>query len=188
MRVAANLHKLTAGDGYVYLTRSVAVLDGDDLGASSLADYYSAKGESPGHWGGKGLAALGLKEGDVVDEAQMRALFGEGLHPDADRMIREAIAKGASVHDAIWGTALGRPFGQPVPDAKVQQPAFIQAVAEGLVAWNLAQGLPGKSPVPADERSRIRSEIGRRMFGEQYGRVALNSRELAGFITRASRG
>src|SRR5664280_737099 len=56
--------------------------------------------------GGKGLAALGLKEGDVVDEAQMRALFGEGLHPDADRMIREAIAKGASVHDAIWGLSL----------------------------------------------------------------------------------
>jgi len=188
VRVAANLHKLTAGDGYVYLTRSVAVLDGDDLGALSLADYYSAKGESPGHWGGKGLAALGLKEGDVVDEAQMRALFGEGLHPDADQMIREAIAKGASVHDAIWGTALGRPFGQPVPDEKVHQPAFIQAVAEGLVAWNVAQGLPGKSPVPADERSRIRSEIGQRMFGEQYGRETLNSRELAGFITRASRG
>ena len=56
------------------------------------------------------------------------------------------------------------------------------------MAWNVAQGLPGKSPVPADERSRMRSEIGQRMFGEQYGREALNSRELAGFITRASRG
>lgn len=53
------LHKLTAGDGYTYLLRQVAVADGTDLGRASLTDYYSSKGETPGRWMGSGLAALG---------------------------------------------------------------------------------------------------------------------------------
>ena len=52
------LHKLTAGDGYVYLVRQVAAADSTERGRSALADYYSAKGESPGRWAGRGLAAL----------------------------------------------------------------------------------------------------------------------------------
>ena len=42
------LHKLSAGTGYEYLTRQVAALDSTEKGATPLADYYSAKGESPG--------------------------------------------------------------------------------------------------------------------------------------------
>lgn len=44
------LHKLTAGDGYMYLIRQVAASDATDRGRPSLADYYSAKGETPGVW------------------------------------------------------------------------------------------------------------------------------------------
>lgn len=44
------LHKLTAGDGYMYLTRQVAAMDATDRGHSGLADYYSQHGESPGRW------------------------------------------------------------------------------------------------------------------------------------------
>lgn len=53
------LHKLTAGDGYMYLIRQVAASDATDRGRPSLGEYYSAKGESPGTWMGRGLAALG---------------------------------------------------------------------------------------------------------------------------------
>ena len=53
------LHKLTAGDGYTYLTRQVAVADSTERGYSSLGDYYAAKGESPGRWTGRGLESLG---------------------------------------------------------------------------------------------------------------------------------
>ncbi len=53
------LHKLTAGDGYMYLIRQVAASDATDRGRPSLSDYYSAKGEAPGAWMGRGLAALG---------------------------------------------------------------------------------------------------------------------------------
>ena len=86
------LHKLTAGDGYTYLLRQVAVADGTDLGRASLTDYYSSKGETPGRWVGSGLTALGragqprprqphssnelwgVPEGSEVTEDQMTAL------------------------------------------------------------------------------------------------------------------
>src|SRR6185437_1662652 len=44
------VHKLTAGDGYTYLTRQVAKHDASDRGFSNLGEYYSAKGEAPGIW------------------------------------------------------------------------------------------------------------------------------------------
>ena len=50
------LHKLTAGDGYTYLTRQVAAHDATETGHRSLGDYYDEKGESPGRWLGSGLA------------------------------------------------------------------------------------------------------------------------------------
>ncbi len=76
------LHKLSAGSGYEYLTRQVAALDSTEKGRTALADYYSAKGESPGRWVGSGLAGLdGLELGDVVTAEQMKHLFGTGAHP-----------------------------------------------------------------------------------------------------------
>jgi hypothetical protein len=42
------LHKLTAGDGYMYLIRQVAASDATDRGRPSLSDYYSAKGAPHG--------------------------------------------------------------------------------------------------------------------------------------------
>src|SRR4051794_4928207 len=77
-----SLHKLTAGSGYDDLTRQVAALDATHMGRVGLADYYTAKGESPGRWLGSGMAGInGLNAGDPVTAEQMRALFGLGLHP-----------------------------------------------------------------------------------------------------------
>jgi hypothetical protein len=39
-RLVMTLHKLTAGDGYAYLTRQVAAHDSTDLGPRSLSEYY----------------------------------------------------------------------------------------------------------------------------------------------------
>ncbi len=69
-----SLHKLTAGDGYTYLTRQVAAQDATERGYSSPGDYYAGKGESPGIWAGGGIASLDL-EGQVT-ETQMKNLFG----------------------------------------------------------------------------------------------------------------
>ena len=94
--VTVSLHKLTAGDGYTYLTRQVAASDGTDRGYTSLGDYYSAKGESPGRWWGSGLESLGT--GGPVSEKQMLNLFGQGIHPDADRIIQEQYAPVSYTH------------------------------------------------------------------------------------------
>ena len=76
-----SLHKLTAGDGYTYLTRQVAAADATDKGHTSLGDYYAQKGESPGVWVGSGLSGLdGVDAGEQVSAEQMKALFGEGRH------------------------------------------------------------------------------------------------------------
>ena len=52
------IHKLTAGSGYDYLTRQVAAQDATERGHSGLASYYSARGEAPGVWVGRGLSGL----------------------------------------------------------------------------------------------------------------------------------
>ena len=53
-----SLHKLSAGDGYRYLTRQVAAADDTHRGRGSLGEYYEQKGESPGVWLGSALRSL----------------------------------------------------------------------------------------------------------------------------------
>src|SRR5450830_383314 len=85
-----SMHKLTAGDGYAYLTRHVAAGDaGLDAGAS-LTAYYEQTGNPPGRWFGEGLAGLGhgggarLRPGDVINERAMAAVFRDGVDPLTD--------------------------------------------------------------------------------------------------------
>jgi hypothetical protein len=89
------VHKLSAGDGYTYLTRQVASADQRRPAGQSLADYYSARGNPPGIWLGGGAATLGVA-GGVVSEAQMRALFGHGAHPNTEAMLAAGAAEAAT--------------------------------------------------------------------------------------------
>jgi hypothetical protein len=109
------LHKLTAGDGYTYLTRQVAAADSTERGYTSLGDYYTAKGESPGRWDGRGLESLGTT--GLVSEQQMLNLFGQGIHPDADRVGQEAYARGGERAAGVRGD----PSGPGVPGVRVEQ-------------------------------------------------------------------
>jgi len=177
------LHKLTAGDGYEYLTRQVAAADSTERGASSLADYYSEKGESPGRWAGAGLAGLGsVAAGQQVSEAQMKALFGEGLHPNADLMFELALAQGASQADAARSAKLGRAF-------KIDSgaTAYRVACAEAFVAHNLARGEKWNAAIDDADRARIRTDVGSRMFAKEYGRAPADERELSGWVAKVGR-
>ena len=81
----------------VQLTLVAAVAAGltaTDRGHAGLADYYAEKGESPGRWFGAGLGALDLEVGSQVTETHMRNLFGEGRHPDAERLENAALDAG----------------------------------------------------------------------------------------------
>jgi DNA primase catalytic core len=176
------LVKLTAGDGYTYLTRQVAAHDATDRGHASLGDYYAEKGESPGRWLGSGLAGVGLATGEKVTEAQMKALFGEGRHPNSATLEAQVLAAGGGPNPALAAGALGSPF-------RVYAAAgdFRTEVAKAFTDYNLAHGLHWKTAVPPDVRAEIRTEIARRRFLEEHQRPSTDDRELAGFLAKLSR-
>ena len=121
-----SIRAVHAGEGYRYLLRSVATNDADPEvqntaqttagvegnsptgqieSGDRLSAYYQAKGTPPGRWCGRGVAGLAsetVTAGAQVTEDQMAALYGEGLHPDADARI----GSGESVKDV----QLGRKF------------------------------------------------------------------------------
>ena len=179
-----SLHKLTAGSGYDYLTRQVAALDATEKGHTGLADYYTAKGESPGRWVGSGLAGIdGLSAGDVVSAEEMQALFGSGHHPLAQQ--RSASLHGPGLTDADYRavTRLGVPYRVYAGDVT----GFRVEVAKRIAAVNEAVGLPGDWPVPAADRARVRTEVAVELFRAEYGRDPEGAREVAATIAKHSR-
>ncbi|MFI6573997.1 MobF family relaxase [Nocardia fluminea] len=186
-----SLAKLSAGEGYEYYTRVIATHDANERGTTGIDDYYSEKGESPGVWLGAGLAALGIDEGDQVTESQMRALLGEGLHPNADAIIdaaiTEQVALGAKSKDAIRYALKQAQLGRPYSRYTTAPGSYRHECAKALTDWNTAHGHDPRAAVPAEERRRIRTEVALRMFTDDVGREPLNSRELSGWIARASR-
>ncbi|MGW4242634.1 MobF family relaxase [Nocardia sp. NPDC004722] len=99
------IHALHAGDGYTYLTRQVATGDRTCAADKSFTDYYTATGTPPGRWFGRGAEILGVT--GEVSQAQMLALYGEGIHPDADRIIIDAIDAGSPARQALTAASLG---------------------------------------------------------------------------------
>ncbi|MCM2388129.1 MobF family relaxase [Streptomyces albipurpureus] len=83
--------------------------DGHRPTGTPLRAAQDEAGVPPGVWKGRGLAAVGLRSGDVVTERQAELLLGEGRHPDADRIERELVAQGESPVKARRATVLGRP-------------------------------------------------------------------------------
>ena len=75
---------MSAGTGYQYLLRSVAVGDGARVLSTPLTRYYSAVGTPPGRWLGSGVRAFGtgqLAAGLPVTEEQLALLIGMGRDP-----------------------------------------------------------------------------------------------------------
>ncbi len=177
------LHKLTAGDGYTYLTRQVAASDATNRGYSDLGAYYSEKGEAPGVWMGTGLSSVpDFLRGEHVTEAQMKALFGEGRHPNAEVIEQTARAAGKNYFEIDAASRLGNPY-------RIHEQAnmFHRRSAGAFRDYNTAEGLHADTPVPAKVRAHIRSDIAAKMFVETYGRPPADARELSGHLARISR-
>ena len=166
------ISRLSAGDGYEYYTSCTA--RGDHRGRDQeLGDYYLESGTPAGVWMGRGAAALGI-EGEVT-EAQMKALFGEGLHPDADRLIAEQIAAGVSSKKAIQSVRLGRKFAAyQVPDSQLRR-----AIDDALSTEEHRLG----RELDADERLRVRMKTAGIAFREAHGRSG-NRIEVAKWMSR----
>lgn len=188
--MTATIHKVVAGNGYQYYLRNVAAYDTETRGRSGLADYYSAEGESPGQWYGTGLSALGITAGDDVSEEQMKALFGLGRHPNADRIedqvYGEQIHLGGKHKDASRAaekaSRLGHPF-RIFSDVST----FRRRCAQAFEEHNSERGFDAHDPIPEADRSRIRTHIAFDMFVEQYRRAPFDARELSGWVAKNSR-
>jgi conjugative relaxase-like TrwC/TraI family protein len=171
------MHVLSAGDGYTYYTSEVATGDARRDHERELGDYYTADGNPPGQWLGGGAAVLGVS--GTVTEDQMKALFGEGLHPDADRIIADALAAGKSGKEAQEAAKLGRSYYVYKADENSLQ-GRIQA---GYQAFQRVQGHEPNT----EERRLIRSREGAQAFRDAKGREPADKEELGRYITAATR-
>ncbi|WP_129840370.1 MobF family relaxase [Streptomyces sp. RFCAC02] len=167
------IHKLSAGNGYLYYTREIASGDERRTGRRGLTDYYTAEGNPPGVWVGSGTVELGVS--GTVTEAQMKALYGEGLHPEADRIIEGALQEGQTEKAAIRRARLGRRYYQYDQD---QGPlaAQIQTAIEEFEDHH------GRAATDK-ERRRLRGRAGARAFREDFGRAPKDGEELSRYIT-----
>src|SRR6266542_368241 len=140
-------HVLHAGDGFTYLTRQVASGDVQRSAYDPLVAYYQVEGNPPGHWAGSGIADLGVSR--IVSEEQMLALFGEGLHPNANALIAARVEAGVPFEQARADVRLGRRFAQY--DNKVP---LVQAINAD---YALFEQQHGRRP-SVEERRRIKED------------------------------
>src|SRR6195952_1100479 len=171
------MHVLSAGDGYAYYTSETTTGDVARDSGRELGDYYTADGNPPGVWAGSGLDALGVT--GIVSEEQMKALFGEGLHPDADRIIREAQVNGKTAEQAQDAARLGRGYYSYEQGAT----GLRAAIDEGYARFARTEH---RDP-DAEERRAIRVREGAQAFREAKGRPPADNEELGRYITAASR-
>ena len=102
----------------------------------------------------------GLNVGDPVTAEQMRALFCCGMHPLAEQRLRQLAGPDLTEVDLLAVTRLGTPF--KILDGDVSP--FRLELAKRITAMNEVAGLPGDWPVPAADRARVRTEVGREFF------------------------
>lgn len=82
--MTVSMLKMTAGDGYKYLLRTVVAGDGDRSLSTPLTKYYAETGTPPGRWMGSGVADVAegrLREGDQVSAEMLELLIGDGRDP-----------------------------------------------------------------------------------------------------------
>lgn len=174
------LRRLSPG-GYAYLTGSVACADRDLEAGESLSDYYLAHGYPPGEWFGAGAAALGVS--GEVSAAQMNALFGEGRHPDADRIEAAMIAAGASPEEALRATKLGRRFARYGGADELRS-----KVGEAYKQYNRDHGRPVGAPIADEIRAMIRRRVQIEAFAAAHeGRMLFSDNELARWLADQKR-
>ena len=172
------VHVLHAGDGYTYLTRQVASGDHQRRRGEALAVYYTAAGNPPGRWVGTGLAAMGVD--GQVSEVQMKALFGEGLHPDAEARIQAALNRGVDRETAVAAVRLGRRFPSIDQSHEVWRDRLNAAYAEFETAH-------ARRPERGPERDLVRWNVAHELFLEKHQREPRDDAELKAFHAQVAK-
>ncbi|MGQ4510701.1 MobF family relaxase [Dermabacteraceae bacterium P13147] len=169
-----SISKLSTGDGYAYYTAMTASGDDRRADGQELGDYYLETGMPEGRWMGAGCEALGVA--GVVKEAQMKALMGEGRHPNADAIEQEILSSGGTVSDAERATRLGR---RP---ARFKTPSGDLAAAIEK-AKRAREARIGRE-LTVDELRRIRMKEAAKTYQERFGHGATDNKELAAFLAK----
>ncbi|WP_342212986.1 MobF family relaxase [Nocardia neocaledoniensis] len=178
-------HPLHAGDGYEYLTRQVASADRERDRARDLTDYYTEHGTPPGQWFGKGAAALEMS-GEVT-ERQMQALFGEGLHPDADRIIATALDEGVSAEEAVRRAKLGAMYSEFTSKKTAISEIYDRRLDEWIEKNQARPGHDVRMVLRTDAaREFLRTSLGRKPTTEEINNALAmekkqSQRAVAGF-------
>ena len=83
--MTVSMRKMSPGEGYQYLLRSVVAGDGNRSLSTPLTRYYAEAGTPPGRWIGSGVGALGARRARgrarQVHESQLALLIGLGRDP-----------------------------------------------------------------------------------------------------------
>lgn len=104
MAVTVSMRRMSAGTGYQYLLRSVAVGDGSRSPSTPLTRYYSEVGTPPGRWMGSGVSAFGggqIVPGLEVTEDQLALLIGMGRDPITGEQLGRAFPTYKRLADRI---------------------------------------------------------------------------------------
>ena len=171
-----SLKKLHAGEGYTYLTRQVATGDSRRSRGEPMVDYYTAHGLPAGQWFGKGAAQLGVS-GEVSEE-QMRAAYGEFLHPDADEKLKALLSEGVKPEQALRKVRLGaKPydFNRDIP--------FMAKRKQALEDFTLAN----RRVATEDEREAIELKIAKEMLPDEVVGSPQAARALVANAKRMAR-
>ncbi|MGW9159291.1 MobF family relaxase [Microbacterium sp. NPDC055665] len=169
--IMMSFHKLSAGDGYEYYIKETASADARRTRGEELTDYYTVEGNPPGIWMGRGTTHLGVA--GIVTETQMRALFGEGRHPDTDAIMEQMAAAGASEKEMLTATRLGRAYPVYAPHETLT--GKIQAEFERFERTEYRE--PTK-----DEMRALRTKVAAIAFRDARGRDAVDGEELQRFL------
>ncbi|MFD4243651.1 MobF family relaxase [Streptomyces sp. NPDC058525] len=156
-------------ENYRYYRSNVAAGDGVHGGEPAVSS--SQPGVPAGVWAGRAAAAMGLA-GEVT-EPQMRALFGLGMHPDAEERIAAELARGASTRQAFKAAKLGR----AVPQLSEQSP-LDKAIEEvlDLAAARLCR------PLTKSERRELTHRTAALAFEAEYHRTPADGEELGRYL------
>ncbi|MGI5133824.1 MobF family relaxase [Streptomyces sp. CA-106110] len=155
--------------GYRYYRQSIAAGDGAGNGEATVSS--SVPGVPPGVWHGRAARALGLA--GVVSEQQMAALFGLGMHPDAEAIAAGALAQGASLTQAMKRAKLGPAVPQLSELSALDKE--IEAVLEGA-AERLCR------PLTKAETRTLRFRTAAAAFEAEYHRAPADGAELGRFL------
>ncbi|RPK23581.1 Multifunctional conjugation protein TraI [Streptomyces sp. ADI91-18] len=148
--------KVQKRNSWRYYVRGVAFGDGRRPARQRLQTAQRKAGLPPGVWMGRGLPALGMSAGQTVTQRQMELVFGQGRHPDADRIERELLDEGADPATARRATVLGQPVEEI--EKRGVSPLFavdftFRAQASLIVLWALGDDRTRRVIERAHERA-----------------------------------